>query len=141
LADAGDRTFERLWELPLWDEFEELIKSPIADIKNSGGKNGGTITAAAFLRHFVGSTPWAHLDIAGTAFLDKADGYRPAGGTGVGVRLLADWLEHEALQAQPTAVEGMRPLRAHASPNGRRNGARGVQRKAARRSRRASARR
>jgi len=96
LMAAGDRSFERLWELPLWDEFDELIKSPIADVKNSGGKNGGTITAAAFLRHFVGSTPWAHLDIAGTAYLDKNDGYRPAGGTGVGVRLGIEFLRGES---------------------------------------------
>jgi len=101
LKAAGDRTFERLWELPLWQEFEDLIKSPIADIKNSGGKNGGAITAAAFLRHFVGTTPWAHLDIAGTAFLDKAEGYRPAGATGVGVRLLADYVEAQVSKRRP----------------------------------------
>ena len=101
LMAAGDRTFERLWELPLWEEFEELIKSPLADIKNTGGKNGGTITAAAFLKQFVGTTPWAHLDIAGTSFLDKAEGYRPAGGTGVGVRLLVNYFEHGG----PGAVE------------------------------------
>ena len=91
--------FSRSWELPLWPEFEDLIKSPIADIKNSGGKNGGAITAAAFLRQFVGTTPGAHLDIAGTAFLDKADGYRPAGATGVGVRLLANFVEFQATKA------------------------------------------
>ena len=96
LVEAGNRSFERLWELPLWEEFEELIKSPIADIKNSGGKNGGTITAAAFLRHFVGTTPWAHLDIAGTAYLDKAEGYRPQAGTGVGVRLAVEFLRGES---------------------------------------------
>ena len=101
LKAAGDRTFERLWELPLWQEFEDLIKSPIADIKNSGGKNGGVITAAAFLRHFVGTTPWAHLDIAGTAYLDKAEGYRPAGATGVGVRLLADFVEVQVSKRRP----------------------------------------
>jgi leucyl aminopeptidase len=98
LKAAGDRTWERLWELPLWPEFDELIKSPIADIKNSGGKNAGAITAAAFLRQFVGTTPWAHLDIAGTAFLDKAEGYRPAGATGVGVRLLADFVEAKSVK-------------------------------------------
>jgi leucyl aminopeptidase len=92
LKKAGERSFERLWELPLWEEFEELIRSPIADIKNSGGKHGGTITAAAFLKHFVKDTPWAHLDIAGTSYLDKAEGYRPQGGTGVGVRLLIEYL-------------------------------------------------
>jgi leucyl aminopeptidase len=101
LVNAGERSFERLWELPLWEEFEELIKSPIADIKNSGGKHGGTITAAAFLRHFVGATPWAHLDIAGTSYLDKAEGYRPSGGTGVGVRLLIEYLQGEV--AAPAA--------------------------------------
>ncbi len=92
LRRAGNRCFERCWELPLWEEFEELIRSPIADIKNTGGKHGGTITAAAFLKHFVADTPWAHLDIAGTSYLDKADGYRPQGGTGVGVRLLVEYL-------------------------------------------------
>lgn len=106
LKSAGERTFERVWELPLWQEFEDLIKSPIADIKNSGGKNGGVITAAAFLRHFVGTTPWAHLDIAGTSYLDKADGYRPAGATGVGVRLLADYVE-----SQVTKRRAARPAR------------------------------
>jgi leucyl aminopeptidase len=88
LVESGDRTFERLWELPLWDEFEELIKSPIADIKNSGGKNGGTITAAAFLRHFVGSTPWAHLDIAGTAMGSPHTDINRSWASGWGVRLL-----------------------------------------------------
>jgi leucyl aminopeptidase len=102
LVEAGDRSFERLWELPLWEEFEELIKSPIADVKNSGGKHAGAITAAAFLRHFVDTTPWAHLDIAGTAWLDKADGYRPAGGTGVGVRLMIEYIGLSAA-ASPAA--------------------------------------
>jgi leucyl aminopeptidase len=95
LVAAGERCFERLWELPLWEEFEELIKSPIADMKNTGGKHGGTITAAAFLKQFVGAVPWAHLDIAGTAYLDKAEGYRPQGATGVGVRLLVEFLQAE----------------------------------------------
>lgn len=130
LMASGDRTFERLWELPLWEEFDELIKSPLADIKNTGGKYGGTITAAAFLKHFVGNTPWAHLDIAGTAFLDKADGYRPAGGTGVGVRLLVDYFEHGGVGAVEAAAAA--PVRAAATP---RKAARG--RKSARGSRRA----
>ncbi len=92
LRQAGNRCFERVWELPLWEEFEDLIRSPIADIRNTGGKHGGTITAAAFLKHFVADTPWAHLDIAGTSYLDKPEGYRPQGGTGVGVRLLIEYL-------------------------------------------------
>jgi leucyl aminopeptidase len=99
LRAAGQRCFERLWELPLWEEFEELLRSPIADIKNTGGKYGGTITAAAFLKHFVGDTPWAHLDIAGTSYLDKAEGYRPQGGTGVGVRLLLEFLQGQLAKA------------------------------------------
>jgi leucyl aminopeptidase len=120
LIDAGQRCFERLWELPLWEEFEELIKSPIADIKNSGGKNGGTITAAAFLKHFVGTTPWAHLDIAGTAYLDKAEGYRPAGGTGVGVRLLIEYLVGENSAGAPLKPwVGKEQAPARSSHNGR----------------------
>ena len=106
LKAAGERCFERLWELPLWEEFEEHIKSPIADIKNTGGKTGGTITAATFLKHFAGETPWAHLDIAGTAYLDKADGYRPQAATGVGVRLLVEYLQGEIASgaARPAAA-------------------------------------
>ncbi len=96
LKAAGERCFERLWELPLWEDYEELIRTPIADIKNTGGKNAGTITAAAFLKHFVGTVPWAHLDIAGTSYLDRAEGYRPQGGTGVGVRLLVEYLRDRA---------------------------------------------
>ena len=109
LIESGERTFERLWELPMWEEFEELIKSPIADIKNTGGKNGGTITAAAFLKQFVGTTPWAHLDIAGTSYLDKPEGYRPQGGTGVGVRLLVDFLEREAAR-EPAPKPAPKPV-------------------------------
>jgi leucyl aminopeptidase len=103
LKAAGERCHERLWELPLWEDYEELIRSPIADIKNTGGKNGGTITAAAFLKHFVGTAPWAHLDIAGTSYLDRAEGYRPQGGTGVGVRLLVEYLRAETASAAPSA--------------------------------------
>jgi leucyl aminopeptidase len=93
IFDAGQRTYERVWALPLYDEFKEEIKSEVADIKNLGeGKNAGTIAGAAFLNEFVGSTPWAHLDIAGVAFYEKAKGYLPQGATGVGVRLLVELL-------------------------------------------------
>ena len=93
LFDAGQRTYERVWMLPLYDEYKDEIKSDIADIKNLGdGRNAGTIAGAAFLHTFVGSTPWAHLDIAGVAFYDKARGYLPQGASGVGVRLLVDAL-------------------------------------------------
>jgi leucyl aminopeptidase len=92
LKRAGDRSGERVWELPLWDEYGELMKSDIADLKNSGGRYGGTISAAWFLKQFVGDTKWAHLDIAGTAWLDKARPYIPKGASGYGVRLLIEYL-------------------------------------------------
>jgi leucyl aminopeptidase len=100
LRAAGNRSFERVWELPLWPEFEAMLRTPIADMKNTGGRHAGTITAAAFLKHFVNGSSWAHLDIAGTSYLDKADGYRPQGGTGVGVRLLIEYLRGEIEAAQ-----------------------------------------
>lgn len=92
LRESGERTFERVWELPLYEEYDKLLKSDIADVSNLGGKWGGACTAAAFLKRFVGDAPWVHLDIAGTAMLDSASDYQPKGGTGVGVRLLTDFL-------------------------------------------------
>lgn len=92
LAEAGDRTGERVWRLPLWDPYRDQLDSDIADIKNSGGREASVITAGWFLKEFVGDSPWAHLDIAGTAWTDEERAYHPAGATGVGVRLLVDWL-------------------------------------------------
>ncbi len=92
LKKAGEQTFERVWELPLFEEYKKMLKSDVADMTNLGGKWGGASTAAAFLQHFVGEVPWAHLDIAGTAMLDSASDYQPKGGTGVGVRLLTAFL-------------------------------------------------
>ena len=83
-ADAG----EHLWQMPMHEEYKELNKSDVADIKNSGGRWAGTITAAHFLAEFVGDTPWVHIDIAGTSFRDKERGYLVKGATGVGVRTL-----------------------------------------------------
>jgi leucyl aminopeptidase len=92
---AGEHTGERVWELPLWEEYDELIKGDAADLKNSGGRAGGAITAGAFLKKFVGDTPWVHLDIAGPAWLEKDKPYIPKGASGAGVRLilhlLANW--------------------------------------------------
>ncbi len=86
---AGEAAGEKLWELPLDDEYEELIKSDCADLKNTGGgKKAPAIGAARFLKHFVGDTPWVHLDINGTSLQEKASGYRPKGATGVMVRTL-----------------------------------------------------
>ena len=89
---AADRTGERVWELPLWEDYHELIKSDVADFKNSGGRAGGTITAAAFLSKFVGNVSWVHLDIAGPSWLTKDKPYIPKGASGVGVRLMVQVL-------------------------------------------------
>jgi leucyl aminopeptidase len=96
LRQAGMRTGERVWQLPLWDEYLEHVKSDVADVKNVGmGRAAGTIAGAAFLVKFVDGYPWVHLDIAGTAWADREQPYKPKGGTGVGVRLLTqlvlDW--------------------------------------------------
>ncbi len=92
LVDAGDRCGDRVAQLPLWDDYAELLKSDVADIKNVGNRHAGTITAAKFLEHFV-DYPWVHLDIAGPAYADTAKGYRVKGGTGFGVRLFVEFLE------------------------------------------------
>lgn len=93
LIRAGSETYERVWRMPLHDEYKEQLKSEIADMKNHGGRAGGAITAAQFLHEFVGKTPWAHLDIAGTAYINEPKRYHPRFGTGIGVRLLVDLLE------------------------------------------------
>jgi leucyl aminopeptidase len=89
LRAAGDRVGQRVWPLPMYDEYRELLKSDYADIKNSGGRAAGTITAAWFLREFVGDFPWAHLDIAGTAYGDGKLPYHTKGATGAPAR--ASW--------------------------------------------------
>ena len=91
LKQSGEKVYERIAEFPFWDEYGELIKSDVADIKNIGGVDAGMITAGKFLAHFT-DYPFIHLDIAGPAFIDKKDSYRTAGGTGMGVRLLFDYL-------------------------------------------------
>jgi leucyl aminopeptidase len=89
---AGERTGERVWELPLWEGYGDLIKSDIADMKNTGGRDGGVITAACLLSKFVGKHPWVHLDIAATGWIDKDRPYTPKGATGFGCRLLTQFL-------------------------------------------------
>mgnify|MGYP001416420961 FL=1 len=91
LLAAADATYERLWPLPLYDDYRRKIDSQVADMKNSGGRSGGVGTSAVFLREFT-DYPWAHLDIAGMALSEKAGDYAPAGGTGFGVRLLVEYL-------------------------------------------------
>lgn len=93
LSRAGESSQERVWQLPLWEEYHEMVKSEIADLKNLGGRPAGSITAGAFLAAFVGDYPFVHLDIAGTAWVDKpAKPYQAPGGTGAGVRLLVEFL-------------------------------------------------
>jgi leucyl aminopeptidase len=89
---ASNATGEKLWQLPLWQEFEHQIKSSIADIKASGGKPGGTITASLILKKFVGDVPWMHLDIAGMDIEFRGYEYMPKGPSGFGVRLLTEML-------------------------------------------------
>lgn len=87
---AGSEAGEKLWQMPMPEEYKEQNKSEIADIKNTGDKYGGAITAALFLAEFVDNTPWVHLDIAGTASSSKESGYVVKGATGVGVRTLVE---------------------------------------------------
>ena len=87
LEAVGERVYERLVKFPLYEEYGDMIKSDLADIQNIGGAYGGASTAGKFLEHFT-DYPWVHFDIAGTAFLEKADHYKPAGGVGIHVRLL-----------------------------------------------------
>jgi leucyl aminopeptidase len=88
LLAAGKAESEELWRMPMGERFDKLIDSPIADMKNIGGQFGGSITAAQFIQRFVNKLPWAHLDIAGTAWAEEARGSTPKGATGYGVRLL-----------------------------------------------------
>ena len=90
---AGERTHERAWQLPLWEEHKKQVKGSVGDVKNTAGREAGTSTAGAFLSHFVDETPWAHLDIAGTAWTSKDDAYCVKGATGFGVRLLVELLQ------------------------------------------------
>jgi leucyl aminopeptidase len=96
LRDAGERSAERCWPLPLWKEYRKQLESPVADLKNVGGRPAGTITAACFLSEFVGTTKWAHLDIAGTAYGDPRAPYHRKGGFGLPTRLLVEWVRAQA---------------------------------------------
>lgn len=92
LKESGDKVFERIAEFPFWDEYNELLKSDIADLKNIGGRYAGAITAGKFLEHFTDS-PFIHLDIAGPSYNKTKDSYRGKGGSGIGVRLLYDFIK------------------------------------------------
>ena len=94
LKESGHKVHERLAEFPFWEEYKEDLKSSIADLKNLGGAEAGAITAGKFLEHFT-DYPYTHLDIAGPAFTQNSFNYRGQGGTGVGVRLLFDFLKNK----------------------------------------------
>ena len=93
LIECGERVGDRLWRLPEWDDYKELIRSEWADVKNSGGRWGGATTAALFLKEFVDCPSWAHLDIAGTAYAEQENPREPRGATGAGVRVTIEFLE------------------------------------------------
>ncbi len=104
LKACGKDVYERIAEFPFWEEYGELIKSDVADIKNIGGIDAVMITAGKFLAHFT-DYPFIHLDIAGPAFLEKKDSYRTAGGTGMGVRLLVEFLEKMSIERRAKSIE------------------------------------
>jgi leucyl aminopeptidase len=93
IEGASEKSGEKVWRLPLWDEYFEYLKSDVADFKNVGTRAAGATIGAIFLSKFVEKTPWVHLDIAGPAFIEKERPYVPKGGTGVGVRLLVQMLQ------------------------------------------------
>jgi len=93
MIQAGEKSGERVWEMPLWKEYDEFLKSDLADVKNVGGRFGGAILAAKFLQNFVGDLPWIHLDIAGVDFREKENSYHTKGATGFGARLLLQFLK------------------------------------------------
>jgi leucyl aminopeptidase len=99
LIQASQETGEKIWELPLYDEFRDQLRSNVADIKNIGGRPGGAITAAAFLSNFTDNIPWVHLDIAGTAWTQEGTyerSYNPKGATGFGLRTIVKLLGDES---------------------------------------------
>jgi leucyl aminopeptidase len=96
VRDAGERAGERCWPLPLWDEYRDLLRSDIADVKNSGGRSAGSITGGWFLREFVEGFPWVHIDIAGTAYTDSEAPHQSRGPTAFGVRLFSEFLLRRA---------------------------------------------
>jgi leucyl aminopeptidase len=110
LRAAGEYSAERVWELPLFEEYGKQIKSDFADIKNvSSNREAGSIIGGAFLKEFVGDTPWVHLDIAGTAWTRENKPYIPKGATGVGIRLLVKALEALLEDTPPAAAQGRKP--------------------------------
>jgi leucyl aminopeptidase len=90
VLDVSQRAGDRCWPMPLFEEYGEQLRSEIADLVNSGGRPAGACTAAMFLKEFAGGLPWAHLDVAGTAWVDEPKPFQPKGATGIAVRTLAE---------------------------------------------------
>lgn len=97
LVAAGDEAGELFWHMPLWEQLRAQLNSETADMKNTGGRGGGAITAALFLAEFAEGKKWAHLDIAGAAWASSTSGYTPKGASGVAVRALVNYLENKAM--------------------------------------------
>ncbi|WP_206603144.1 hypothetical protein [Leptolyngbya ohadii] len=93
IAQASEAAGEKFWRMPMEEKYFEGLKSGVADMKNTGPRPGGAITAALFLKQFVKETPWAHLDIAGPVWTDKENGCNNSGATGFPVRTLVNWVE------------------------------------------------
>jgi leucyl aminopeptidase len=127
VLDAAKEAGEPAWELPLWDRYRRLIDSPLADVKNTGPRFAGAITAALFLRDFVGDTPWVHMDVAGPAYSDSGPGdYWPKGATGMPARTLIQFLLDRAADGGPgsrASGNGSRPKRATAKRSAAARGA------------------
>ncbi len=104
--EIAKQTTERYWEMPLYDDYAQDVKSEIADLRNSTGRAGGSLTAAAFLRNFVDKTPWIHLDIAGTAYVDRETSYQAKGPTGTPVRAFVALAEDLAREPHAHAKNG-----------------------------------
>jgi leucyl aminopeptidase len=102
LLDAASEESEPGWRMPLWTDYTRNIESTVADMKNIGPRYGGAITAAIFLHQFVGNTPWAHLDVAGTAFADGGNKWFPRGATGSPARTIIRYVEERARAANPS---------------------------------------
>jgi leucyl aminopeptidase len=123
LKASGDYIYERVWQMPLMAEYKLQLKSLFADIRNHGGREAGAVTAAVFLNHFVGKTPWIHLDIAGVTWFDTETSLIPEGASGIGVRLMIDflhriceephseiWQQEAKLLEEPTAKQNEVPM-------------------------------
>jgi len=100
---AGEEAGEPGWELPLWPEYRRNIESSVADVKNTGDRWGGAIMAGLFLAEFVDNVPWAHLDVASTAFAERPTEYWPRGATGSPARTLIRFVENYAAKAKGTS--------------------------------------